>query len=268
MDRIWKSGLMAGAVGDIFILLCLVVLGELFTIFKGQDTLFSLLVIITCMAAFAIAGLSSGMFVMPFARAEMESFKSGFISGAGVALLIIVFIAGMIVLDPGFIAVAPLAGTGLFVLSFIVMAIILFALAALSGMVSMVYTSYRRLKEQGHEAPAAPGDEEGLDDLRSLYDDLWKDARTLAVDMNRSIQMYLLAGLLMLVFGIIILSYAAVSLQRIYTGSAGATDYAAAIGETIGGVLMVIVGPVLIRWYYRLKSRYARLSSIEKGDVR
>lgn len=265
MDRIWKSGLMAGAIGDTFIVLSLVVLGNIFTIFKEQNALFALLVLLSSLLAFAVAGLSSGILVSPYARNDMESFKSGLVSGAIVASLLVLFIASMIVLDPRFIMVGPPAGAWSVALGISVMAIVLLSLVALAGMISMVYTSYGRLK--GRESAETHAGDEELGDLKALYDDLWKDARTLVADMNRSIQMYLFAGLLMLVLGLITLCYAAVSLQRIYSGSPTPADYAAAIGETFGGLLMVIVGPLLIRWYYRLKSRYAHLASIEKGDV-
>ena len=84
--------------------------------------------------------------------------------------------------------------------------------------------------------------------------------------MYRSIQLYLLAGVFTLIYGFVILAYALVSWQRIYSGSTEIADYAAAIGETIGGVIQIIVGPLLIRWYFKLKSRYASLASMEKGE--
>ncbi len=143
---------------------------------------------------------------------------------------------------------------------------ILISQVVLAGMISFVYTGFREKSRQSRTA-ASP-DEGGLDDLKVLYDDLWKDARTLVIDMNRSILLYLLAGCLMLVFGFVILAYAAVSLQHIFSGSGDPADYFAAIGETIGGVIQIIVGPLLISWYFKLRSRYAKLTTIEKGDVR
>jgi hypothetical protein len=261
MDRIWKSGIMAGAVGALFILLGLVILGSWFKVFAEQNSLFLLLLLLSNLLAFVLAGLSSGILVSPYARNEMESLKSGMIAGCIVALFPVIFIVIMTALGTPFISIEPSA-----ILGFLALAIILVSLVALSGMLSLVYTSIDRLRKQSRNAASSHVEDNELSDLRSLYDDLWKDARTLVTDMNRSIQMYLLAGFLMLVYGFVILAYAAAGWQRIYSGSPDMADYAAAIGETIGGAILIIVGPLLIRWYYKLKSRYARLALIEKGE--
>jgi hypothetical protein len=261
MDRIWKSGIMAGAVGALFILLGLVVLGSWFKVFTEQNSLFLLLLLLSNLLAFVVAGLASGILVSPYARDEMESLTSGMVAGCIVAIFPIFFIAVMAALGTPFISTGPSAILGLFAL-----AIILISLVALAGMLSLVYTSVDRLRKQRRESASARIEDGELNDLKALYDDLWKDARTLVTDMNRSIQMYLLAGFLMLVYGFVILAYAAAGWQRIYSGSPELADYAAAIGETIGGAILIIVGPLWIRWYYKLKSRYARLALIEKGE--
>ncbi len=262
MDRIWKSGIIAGVVGALFILLGLVILGSWFKVFAAQNSLFLILLLLSNLLAFVVAGLASGVLVSPYIRSEMDPLKSGLIAGCLVAFFPVSIIIIAAALGTPFISIEPSAILGIFAL-----AIILVSLVALAGMCSLVYASIDRLRKQNRIAATSPIPDEELNDLRSLYDDLWKDARTLVADMNRSIQMYLLAGFLMLVYGFVILAYAAAGWQRIYSGSPDMADYAAAIGETIGGAILIIVGPLLIRWYYKLKARYAKLTSIEKGAV-
>jgi len=262
LDRIWKSGIIAGAVGALFILLGLVVLGSWFKVFTEQNSLFLLLLLLSNLLAFVVAGLASGMLVSPYARKDADPLKSGIVAGCIVALFPLSLVVVTTMLGTPFISLEPSA-----VLGFFALAIIVVSLVALTGMLSLVYVSVGRLRWPGREAASARVADDELDDLKKLYDDLWKDARTLVADMNRSIRMYLLAGFLMLVYGFEILAYAAAGWQRIYSGSPEMADYAAAIGETVGGAILIVVGPLLIRWYYKLKTRYARLASIEKGDV-
>jgi hypothetical protein len=253
---------MAGVIGALFILLSFVMLGSWFKVFTAQNTLFLILMILSYLLAFVVAGLASGFLVAPYVRSEMSSLKSGMIAGCVVALFPILSIVALAAFDKGFVVFGPSA-----ILGSIVLVIILVSLVALAGMCSLVYASIGRLRKQSREATSPRAEDEGLGDLKALYDDLWKDARTLVTDMNRSIRMYLLAGFLMLVYGFVILAYAAAGWQRILSGSPDMADYAAAVGETIGGVILIVVGPLLIRWYYKLKTRYARLDSIEQGAV-
>jgi hypothetical protein len=266
MDRVLKSGLIAGVIGSSITLMNLIVLGIAVRI--GQDETFLLVLLLANVLAFVVAGLLAGMLVFPYAPGKTGSLKSGLIAGGVVAYVPVVVICIFVFLNTFFAVVfsthpvdAPSAILGGIALIFCMV-----AQAALSGLVSLGYASVAGWRKQS-TAPASAGDEGlGLEDLKALYDDLWKDARTLANDMYRSIQLYLLAGIFTLIYGFVILAYALVSWQRIRSGSTDIADYAAAIGETIGGVIMVVVGPLLIRWYFKLKSRYASLASIEKGE--
>ena len=265
MDRILKSGMTAGVIGALITLMNLIVLG--FGLKIGQDTTFLLVLLSANVLAFVVAGLVAGMLVYPYASGKAESLKTGLIAGGVVAYVPIVVICIFVFLNT-FIAVVfstrPVDAMSAF-LGGVALIFCMIAQAALSGLVSLGYTSYAGWRGQS-AVPDADNDS-GLEDLKSLYDDLWKDARTLANDMYRSIQLYLLAGVFTLIYGFVILAYALVSWQRIYSGSTDIADYAAAIGETIGGVIQIIVGPLLIRWYFKLKSRYVTLASIKKGDV-
>lgn len=252
---------MAGVIGSAIALLNLIMLGSWFKVFTKQTAMFLLLLLFGNLLSFVVAGLCSGILISPYARNTMESLKSGLIAGGLVAfspILLLVFVAvfGIVKLDTSFSALPLLLGI-------LVSFCILVSQVALAGMISLVYTGYY---DRLVSSKAAAGAEEAeLGDLKALYDDLWKDARTLAADMNRSILLYLLVGCLMLAYGIIILAYAAASWQQIFSGNPNLADYAAAVGEIIGGLVQLIVGPLLIRWYLKLKSRYARLASMEKG---
>ena len=265
MDRILKSGIIAGLIGSSITLMNLIIL---MIGMKEQSTIFLLVLLLANVLAFIIAGLVAGMLVSPYAQGKTESLKTGLIAGGVVAYVPIVVICIFVFLNT-FIAIIfsthPVDAMSAF-LGGVALIFCMVAQAALSGLVSLGYTSYAGLRKSVTAAPASDEDI-GLEDLKVLYDDLWKDARTLAKDMYRSIQLYLLAGVFTLIYGFVILAYALVSWQRIYSGSTEIADYAAAIGETIGGVIQIIVGPLLIRWYFKLKSRYSSLASMEKGDV-
>lgn len=253
---------MAGVIGAIITLVNLIVLGSWFKVLTEQTAIFLLLLLLANLAAFLVAGLAAGILVSPYARNEMEALKTGMIAGGIVAcfpalLIAVMLMAGFFTFEASVLAWAAF-------LAFLVFVSIMISQVALAGLVSLVYTYYAKRKQ----GTAAPAEEGGLESLKALYDDLWKDARTLMSDMNRSIQLYLYTGLFTLIYGFVILAYAVASWQHIFAGSRDLADYAAAIGETIGGVIQLIVGPLLIRWYFKLKSRYARLASVEKGDGR
>ncbi|BAI62111.1 hypothetical protein MCP_2039 [Methanocella paludicola SANAE] len=265
MDRLWRSGIIAGVIGAVIALLGLVIIGAWFKVLTEQNIIFLAMWLSANALAFIAAGLAAGILVSPYARDEMEALEAGIIAGIIVAVVPIMFIAVMIALGSPFIQVEPSAVMlamvfgGLFLLTLSV------AQVALAGLVSTLYCVYTWKKQI---SKATAGDEERLGDLKALYDDLWADARTLVADMNRSILLYLFAGLFTLIYGFVILGYAAASWQYIFSGSPDLADYATAIGETVGGIAQVVVGPLLIWWYFKLKSRYAKLSALEKGDGR
>ncbi len=104
-----------------------------------------------------------------------------------------------------------------------------------------------------------------LTQLKTLYDELWRDARTMIKDMNRSIFIYLFAGFLSLVLSAIMIGTAISDLNKIVSGSASSLTYFYAIVETPGSVFYVAFGVALLYWYYKLKKRYAKLIQMEKA---
>ena len=103
-----------------------------------------------------------------------------------------------------------------------------------------------------------------LPELRALYDELWSDARTMIKDMNRSISTYLFAGFITLVFSAIMIGTAISDWNKILTGNASTLTYLYAIAGTLGSVIYVAIGVLLLYWYNKLKNRYARLIQLEK----
>ncbi len=111
-------------------------------------------------------------------------------------------------------------------------------------------------------------EDQELKELKSLYDDMWKDARTMIIDMNRSIKVYFIAGMLLLFFGIWNIGVVGPMWQNIASGNAGLLDIIFAIMATFGIACMIIFGALLLYWYNQLRTRYARLIRMEKttGD--
>jgi hypothetical protein len=106
--------------------------------------------------------------------------------------------------------------------------------------------------------------DEELPELKELYDGLWSDARTMIKDMRRSIHIYLFAGFITLVFSVIMIGTAISDWNKILSGNASTLTYLYAIAGTLGSVLYVPFGVVLIYWYNKLKNRYAKLIQLEK----
>ncbi len=109
-------------------------------------------------------------------------------------------------------------------------------------------------------------DEEGeLTQLKTLYDELWRDARTMIKDMYRSIFVYLFAGFIALAFSIIMIGTAISDWGKITSGNATSLTYFYAAVETPGSVVMIAFGVALLYWYYKLRNRYSKLIKMEKA---
>jgi len=103
-----------------------------------------------------------------------------------------------------------------------------------------------------------------LTQLKVVYDELWRDARTMVRDMNRTIQSVYLAGIFMLATA----GMQALSAHQVYMkileGSTRWLDQFYLYAISLGVVVMVVGGIVTLRSYSELKKRYARLSELEK----
>ena len=104
-----------------------------------------------------------------------------------------------------------------------------------------------------------------LPQLKALYDELWNDARTMIKDMNKSIFVYLFAGVLSFVFSIIMIGSGISNWNKIFLGDASTLTYVYVIAETFGSVIYVIFGITLLYWFRKLSGRYSKLIKMEKS---
>jgi hypothetical protein len=100
--------------------------------------------------------------------------------------------------------------------------------------------------------------------LKSLYDELWSDARTMVKDMRRSISLYLYSAMVTFTVAAVTITYAFVYVMNVILGNANLLNYLGAVGETAASVVIVAFGVALIRWYRKLRKKYSRLIQIEK----
>jgi len=103
-----------------------------------------------------------------------------------------------------------------------------------------------------------------LPELKALYDELWSNARTMIKDMKRSIFVYLFTGFITLAFSVIMIGTAISDWSKILSGTASNLTYLYAIAGTLGSVIYVAFGFLLLYWYNKLKNRYSRLIKLEK----
>ena len=107
------------------------------------------------------------------------------------------------------------------------------------------------------------GDEE-LAQLKTVYDELWSDARTMVKDMNRSIRSVYLSGFFMLLMACMQLLSAHQVYMKIIEGSTRWLDQFYLYSISLGVIVMAIGGIYTLRTYNELKNRYARLAELEK----
>ena len=103
-----------------------------------------------------------------------------------------------------------------------------------------------------------------LPELKALYAELWSNARTMIKDMKRSIFVYLFTGFITLAFSVIMIGTAISDWSKILSGTTSTLTYIYAIAGTVGSVVYVAFGVLLLYWYNKLKNRYARLIRLEK----
>lgn len=120
-----------------------------------------------------------------------------------------------------------------------------------------------RVQEGNYLGVKAMEDEE-LVQLKTVYDELWSDARTMIKDMKRSIHLYPFFGFVSLVLSTIMIGSAISNWNIILLGDASSLNYLYAIAATLGVVVYVAFGISLLYWYNKLRKRYSRLILLEK----
>jgi len=105
---------------------------------------------------------------------------------------------------------------------------------------------------------------DGLAQLKVVYDELWRDARTMVRDMSRMISSVYLAGVFMFVTA----GMQALSAHQVYMkileGSTRWLDKFYLFAISLGVIIMVVGGVSTLRSHNELKKRYASLSELEK----
>ena len=107
-------------------------------------------------------------------------------------------------------------------------------------------------------------DDEELAQLKTVYDELWRDARTMIKDMNRTIKSVFFQSWFMFVLAVMQFLSAHQVYMDIVRGSTRARDYFYLVTISLGVVVMVVAGIWTLRGYNELKNRYARVIELEK----
>jgi hypothetical protein len=107
-------------------------------------------------------------------------------------------------------------------------------------------------------------EEKELPELKALYDELWSNARNMIKDMRRSIFIYLFTGFITLAFSAIMIGTAISDWNKILSGNSTTLTYIYAFAGTLGSVIYVAFGILLLYWHNKLKNRYSRLIQLEK----
>jgi len=107
-------------------------------------------------------------------------------------------------------------------------------------------------------------EDEKLVQLKTLYDELWSDARTMIKDLNRGITSVFFFGIVMVALFFIEIGTVIEMYSKIASGSTRALDYFYLVATAFGSVVAPIAGIMYLRFYFRLKNRYAKLIQLEK----
>ena len=111
------------------------------------------------------------------------------------------------------------------------------------------------------------GDDE-LIQLKTVYDELWQDAKTMIKDVTRSIKAVAWVGYMLFIIAFLQFFSAHQIYMKIVEGSTRMLDYFYLITISLGVIILIVAGVFSIRGYYKLKNRYKRIIQLEKkiGD--
>ncbi|CAJ37148.1 hypothetical protein [Methanocella arvoryzae] len=249
-----KAGISAGILGIVLIVAKLFTMMLLVKAFPVSEMGF--IGLATTLLCYAVPGALAGIFASRHVMSTKESLLPGLIAG-GIVTFVKILIAASIIFpviggEHGKDLVLPM------LISILLQAPFTIVLCGLCSALAVFFT-----RELYWSIPAREQDPDPAA-LKTLYDELWKDATTLVIDMNRSIRVYLFGGVLMLICGLVILGMGLAGWQYLSPRGGAASDYVIVIGEIAGGLIQIIISPYLLYWYYKLKKRYSRLIQMEK----
>lgn len=250
-----KAGIVAGIIGFGILIVELFSLIFLAKAFPVSQIPF--IVLTTGLLTFAITGALAGIFASRHVMSTKGALLPGLIAGAIVALAELLKMASLmfsIMGGPHGVDMLQAALPGVLLRAPITI--------ALSGLCSALAVFFTR--ELYWSIPVLEQDRDPAS-LKNVYDELWKDATTIIVDMNRSIRVYLIAGILMLICGLVVLGMGLAGWQYLSPRGGSASDFVIVIGEIAGGLIQVVISPYLLYWYFKLRGRYSKLMLMEKS---
>lgn len=266
MDNTLKSGIIAGLAGIPFMFVAVVIFfSAWFRFGNSQLSILSLIAAFTL--SFLVAGAVAGVLALSSIRTAWGSFLPGLVAGFVASfipllgLLVITFVS-LFQGQNGDGLSLEYAGQ---MLPFIFLMLAGIGLAGLCSALSAAFIFFRReFYRPGPQAGKA-GD---LESLGTLYDELWEDARTLVGDMNQSIAVYRIAGLFLVISGIVLLAYAISGWLKVLGGDYASFDFIFTMAATLCGLAQMLIGPYFLYWHDKLRKRYVNLARMEKptGD--
>ncbi len=108
-------------------------------------------------------------------------------------------------------------------------------------------------------------EDEELAQLKKVYDELWRDARTMIKDLNNSVTMIFLFGVVMLAMAVIEFGTAVDMYSKIAAGSTSVFHYFYLAGSSLGILVSLAAGVTMLRYYFQMKNRYAKVIELEKA---
>jgi hypothetical protein len=262
MDNVLKSGIIGGLAG--FLLMIVVIVIFFSAWFRIENTPMAVLSLMaTFTLAFLIAGTLAGFLAFPSIKTTMGSFLPGLIAGyiaTSVPLL------GMLIMTLAnwFRGSSGDSLSMDYMWQALLLVLLMVAGIGLSGLCSALTTAIVFFRREFYR-PGLKPEKADLESLDRLYDELWKDAKILVADMNQSIAVYRIAGLFLVISGIVLVAFAAAGWLRALGGGYSSFEFLFTIAATICGPVELAVGPYLLLWHDRLKKRYARLTRLEKA---
>jgi hypothetical protein len=271
MDKVLKSGIIAGLAGTPFMIASIVLF--LYYLNNGPvssrdftHTINVLLFVSAFALAFLVSGVLSGILAFRSVKSAWSAFMPGLVSGfvAGflplVVFLFSVFFFLMTWLAEGL--TPGLWGNLINWSSWLLLMIVGIGMASVCSALTISFAYFRRAF---YPSGPKPSSERDLDSLGALYSELWEDARTLVADMNQSIAVYRIAGLFIAISGVVLLAFAVAGWLKVLGGWYGFYDFIFTIAATICSLAQLVMGPFLLYWYDKLRKRYVNLASMEKA---
>jgi len=251
--RMIKSGIIGGVTG-----VALLIINILILMYLAQNDTNSIYVYfataLTLLATGVIPGTIAGLLASRGVTNKKDAVTQGIIAGSIAVFAIIIYMAIYIVTKgssgfPYFLSI---------IWSFMLFITISVVLACVCSVLAVFFTS------NIYWSIPSLNSERDPDDLRRAYDEMWAEARNLIVDINRSIRIYLFAGVVITLCGITILANGEDRMNSASVTGLTQLGYIEAMCETAGGLILLALGPYLLYWYRKLKKRYSRLMQMEK----